>query len=203
MHSEYKIKCLDCGDIITAIYDSREKRKIMNYVECSCGKLSVQPDYHSYNYDKKGKPKTISSVYQNLIEDYFIFDEELDKLYAEVKEVAESLGFEEYRRTEDIDGKEVCYHLELEKDNYFHRDLESLNISLKFSLRDCNGWSQEEIINTKKRIVCRLKEFKRFLETAKKDDSILSNADYLWNTSEFNVEGDRKQVKLYDYKFWF
>jgi len=82
MYSERKIKCLDCDDILTLVYDSHNDESIPTV--CNCGKLEITNVgcYGSFSYKIGGRFEDIedSTIRTKYEDDYLVFDKDMDKL---------------------------------------------------------------------------------------------------------------------------
>ena len=205
MYSKYEVKCKDCEDIITLIYDSREeaRKEIRESVTCKCGKLKASPDCCSYSYNREGNPERVSYEMKNLKEDYFVLDHELQEKYEKVKVLAETLGFKETKYEDEVDGEGFVWYLALSYGTLVGYADESIDIKFRFNFKENRGWSEYKIAKFRETTLKRFDEFYRFLLKAKEDPKILSDKKYLWETNEFEFEGNREQHKSYDYEFWF
>lgn len=202
MYAKYKVKCCNCNNTVITIYDSRSKGFKMSDT-CPCGKLKVSAYSHGYNYNKGANIELISSEIKALKEDYLVLSPGMKDLYNLIKEKAEKLGFEEYKQIDNVDGESQIRHLDLYADNNFNNDTESIGIQFELHLHQDTGWADWEIEKVHKNIMQRLIEFNKFLDKALDDNSIVKRPDYLWDTNELDFQGERTQIKKYDYNFYF
>lgn len=189
-----KFKCNECEDVFEATSEE--------WFMCKCEKSEVKPSKFSTSY-KREKGMCFTNIETNTYyfeEDFLIFDEKLERLYEDVKVLAESLGFKEWTYHEKgQDNTKFLSALSLSKgERIMDYSSEYNNIEIHIGMsRKYDRPSYEDIAS-------RLKQFKAYLHEMKAGKIELKDRRALLKYSDDNdVYWSREQLEEYDYKFSF
>lgn len=207
-YSKIQLECLDCGDIIESIYDSRINMK-NNRSVCKCGKLDFTAESHgNFSYERGAKYRKIDKDYYKTLDDYFIVT---DKIKIEINKVREYLNnlknkysefdFTDYDWYDNVEDEKILYCQEFSFIYYYPGYIESNQFELDLSFYKFNSYDKDEKIELN--MLERLNKFYSFLEMINNNLDIIKDRKYLWDECDLTIDGNKKQLELYDYEFAF
>ncbi|SEU09560.1 hypothetical protein SAMN05443270_3106 [Lacrimispora sphenoides] len=191
MKTVANFRCKECDDIFWA-----ESGK---WTKCKCGKCEVEPlemgstAYRGKQCFERLKDGEDHTYYDE--SDFYIMEGEVLDLFNKMKQMCEELDFhiyESFKKSED--GDEYLSYI-----NYTNSDLINHNEmnEVQFCVRFDKYFNAGDYIG-------RLNSFYEFLLYLKNNPELLKKRKELLDYSYKNdVEWDRKQVKDYDYTFYF
>lgn len=191
MRTVANFRCKECGDIFLA-----ESGK---YTKCKCGKSEVDPGemgstaYRGSVCFERLKDGEDHTYYDE--NDFYIMEGDVLDLFNKMKLMCEELDFhiyESFKKGED--GGEYLSYI-----NYTNSDLINHNEmnEVQFCVRFDKYFNEEDYVG-------RVDSFYEFLLYLRDNPELLKKRKELLDYSDKNnVEWDRKQVKDYDYTFYF
>lgn len=206
-----KFKCKLCDDIFTATSNE--------YVSCKCGKCCVQPTDFSTSYKSdngrglnfirlenewvknelgkyvRSEINDITYYYEN---DFYIMTGDILNIFNEVKLLCEELDFSIYEsfKEDEIGNKYLAYisYTNSEDINEYSHERNIIEFTKRFE-KQYTDVNEEKFKN-------RLLEFKNFLINVKNNNINITDRKQMIS-DELNLDYDVKQLKEYDYTFYF